>query len=149
MIAVIQRVRQAEVTVSGRTAGKIGAGLCVLLGVAVGDTNADADFLADKIAGLRIFSDKDGKMNVSLKDVSGSALVVSQFTLCGDWRKGRRPGFTNAAAPDEGERLYRYFYSQLQGLGIPVETGEFGAMMDVSLINEGPVTFVLDSQKNE
>ncbi len=149
MIAVIQRVRQAEVTVSGRTAGKIGAGLCVLLGVAVGDTNADADFLADKIAGLRIFSDKDGKMNVSLKDVSGSALVVSQFTLCGDWHKGRRPGFTNAAAPDEGERLYRYFYSQLQGLGIPVETGEFGAMMDVSLINEGPVTFVLDSQKNE
>ncbi len=149
MIAVIQRVRQAKVTVSGKTAGKIGAGLCILLGVAVGDTNSDADFLADKIAGLRIFSDKNGKMNVSLKDISGSALVVSQFTLCGDWRKGRRPGFTKAAAPDDGERLYRYFCGQLQGLGIPVETGKFGAMMDVSLINEGPVTFVLDSQKNE
>ncbi len=147
MIAVIQRVYRADVTIEGRTSGCIDAGLVILLGVAVGDDETDADFLVDKISGLRIFSDDEGKMNISIKDISGSALVVSQFTLCGDWRKGRRPSFTNAARPDEGERLYEYFCKVLKVSGVPVETGEFGAMMDVSLVNNGPVTFVLDSKQ--
>ena len=147
MIAVIQRVSKADVKIDGRESGRIGRGLMILLGVARGDVEPDADFLADKIAGLRIFSDNEGKMNISLKDSGGSALVVSQFTLCGDWRKGRRPGFSGAASPEEGERLYNYFCRVLQETGIPVETGEFGAMMDVSLVNEGPVTFVLDSKQ--
>ncbi|MDZ7796774.1 MAG: D-aminoacyl-tRNA deacylase [Candidatus Marinimicrobia bacterium] len=147
MIAVIQRVQKAEVMISGRTAGRIGTGLCILLGVAVGDNEKDADFLADKIAGLRIFADNEEKMNLSLKAISGSALVVSQFTLCGDWRRGRRPGFAKAAKPPEAERLYEYFCKCLQQMRIPVETGDFGAMMQVSLVNDGPVTFVLDSGK--
>ncbi|MCD6447193.1 MAG: D-tyrosyl-tRNA(Tyr) deacylase [Candidatus Marinimicrobia bacterium] len=147
MIAVIQRVYRADVTIEGRTSGCIDAGLVILLGVAVGDDETDADFLVDKISGLRIFSDDEGKMNISIKDISGSALVVSQFTLCGDWRKGRRPSFTNAARPDEGERLYEYFCKVLKVSGVPVETGEFGTMMDVSLVNNGPVTFVLDSKQ--
>jgi len=147
MIAVIQRVHRANVTIDGRTSGCIDAGLVILLGVASGDTKPDADFLVDKISGLRIFSDDKGKMNISIKDMGGSALVVSQFTLCGDWRKGRRPSFTKAAKPDEGEELYEYFCKVLKAMGVPVETGEFGAMMDVSLINNGPVTFVLDSKQ--
>jgi D-tyrosyl-tRNA(Tyr) deacylase len=147
MIAVIQRVARANVTIKGMTRGCIGKGLVILLGVARGDEKSDADFLADKIAGLRIFPDDDGKMNISLKDARGEALVISQFTLCGDWRKGRRPSFIGAAAPEEGNSLYEYFCRTLAGFGIPVETGEFGAMMDVSLINDGPVTFVLDSKQ--
>jgi D-aminoacyl-tRNA deacylase len=147
MIAVIQRVHRADVTIEGRTSGCIDAGLVILLGVAVGDTEIDGDFLADKISGLRIFSDEDGKMNISIKDMGGTALVISQFTLCGDWRKGRRPSFTKAAKPDEGERLYEYFCKVLKVSGVPVETGKFGAMMDVSLVNNGPVTFVLDSKQ--
>lgn len=146
MLAVIQRVKKAEVSISGRIGGKIAAGLCILLGVAKGDSEADADFLADKVSGLRIFADEAGKMNRSLIDTRGAALVVSQFTLCGDWRKGRRPGFSNAAGPEEGKRLYEYFCKRLRALSVPVETGEFGAMMEVLLINDGPVTFVLDSR---
>lgn len=147
MIAVIQRVARANVTINAETRGCIRNGLVILLGVAKGDAESDADFLADKIAGLRIFPDDEGKMNISLKDARGEALVISQFTLCGDWRKGRRPSFIGAAAPEEGKRLYEYFCTAISKLGIPVETGEFGAMMDVSLINEGPVTFVLDSKQ--
>ena len=147
MIAVIQRVTQAEVNIEGRISGKIAEGLCILLGVAKGDSTKDADFLADKISGLRIFSDEAGKMNRSLIDTKGSALVVSQFTLCGDWRKGRRPGFSNAAEPGEGKGLYECFCTRLRELSVRVETGEFGAMMEVSLVNDGPVTFVLDSCK--
>ncbi len=147
MIAVIQRVARASVTIDSQTSGCIDTGLVILLGVASGDTENDVKFLVDKIAGLRIFPDEAGKMNISLKDVGGAALVISQFTLCGDWRKGRRPSFINAAKPDEGERLYDIFCEMLRKTGIPVETGKFGAMMDVSLINEGPVTFVLDSKQ--
>ena len=123
------------------------SGLVLLLGVAQGDTESDADFLADRIAGFRVFNDDQGKMNRSIRDVNGSALVISQFTLTGDWRKGRRPSFTSAAPPEEGERLYEYFCDQLRKLEVPVKTGEFGAMMKVSLINDGPVTFVMDSHK--
>ncbi len=146
MIAVIQRVSESKVQVNGKTIGEIGQGLLILLGVFDGDVETDGQFLADKIANLRIFNDEKDKMNLSLKDVGGSALVVSQFTLCGDWRKGRRPSYIHAAAPDEGERLYEKFMEQLQNHGQPVESGKFGAMMDVHLINDGPVTFVLDSQ---
>ncbi|NQT97965.1 MAG: D-tyrosyl-tRNA(Tyr) deacylase [Candidatus Marinimicrobia bacterium] len=146
MIAVIQRVSESKVQVDGKTIGEIGQGLLILLGVLDGDTEADGRFLADKIAGLRIFNDENGKMNLSLKDVGGSALVVSQFTLCGDWRKGRRPSYIHAAAPDEGERLYEDFMARLRKHGQPVESGEFGAMMKVDLVNDGPVTFVLDSK---
>tara|TARA_B100000029_G_scaffold91473_1_gene81395 strand:+ start:1723 stop:2169 length:447 start_codon:yes stop_codon:yes gene_type:complete len=148
MVAVLQRASKGKVTVEGRITGQIGTGLVILLGVMKGDTEADADFLADKVAGFRIFNDEDGKMNLSIRDIEGAALVISQFTLCGDWRKGRRPGFDKAAPPVEGKRLYEYFCEKLRKLEVPVETGEFGAMMDVSLINEGPVTFVMDSRVN-
>ena len=147
MIAVLQRASEGKVTVEDRITGEIGTGLVILLGVAQGDSEKDADFIAERIAGFRIFNDEDGKINLSIRDVNGAALVVSQFTLVGDWRKGRRPSFTSAATPEEGERLYEYFCGQLRQLGVPVQTGEFGAMMDVSLINDGPVTFVMDSRK--
>ena len=147
MIAVLQRASEGKVTVEDRITGEIGTGLVILLGVAKGDSEEDADFLADRIAGFRIFNDEHGKMNLSIRDVNGAALVVSQFTLVGDWRKGRRPSFTSAATPEEGERLYEYFCGQLRQLEVPVQTGEFGTMMDVSLINDGPVTFVMDSRK--
>ncbi len=147
MIAVLQRASEGKVTVEDRITGEIDSGLVILLGVAQGDTESDADFLADRIAGFRIFNDDQGKMNRSIRDVNGSALVISQFTLAGDWRKGRRPSFTSAAPPEEGERLYEYFCDQLRKLEVPVKTGEFGAMMKVSLINDGPVTFVMDSHK--
>ena len=147
MIAVLQRTREAKVTVGDRVTGEIQNGLVILLGVAMGDAEADANFLADRIAGFRIFNDDAGKMNRSIRDVNGAALVISQFTLAGDWRKGRRPSFTSAAPPEEGERLYEYFCEQLRALEVPVQTGEFGAMMDVNLINEGPVTFVMDSRE--
>ena len=133
--------------VSGNTIGSIENGLVILLGVQKDDAEADADYLAEKIANIRIFNDENEKMNLSIQDVKGSALVISQFTLCGDTKKGRRPSFINAAAPEEGKRLYEYFMERLQDEGIPVESGEFGAMMDVNLVNSGPVTFVLDSKE--
>ena len=148
MIAVIQRSLNASVTVDGQIIGKIDHGLLVLLGVFQDDEKEDADFLVSKIIHLRIFSDADGKMNLSLKDTGGSLLVVSQFTLCGDWRKGRRPSFIRAAKPVKGEALYDYFIERVRTEFVPVATGRFGAMMDVELINDGPVTFVLDSRTN-
>jgi len=147
MIAVLQRVSSAQVTVDGQVTGAIGQGLVVLLGVHRDDTEADSTFLVEKTANLRIFSDEAGKMNLSLLDVGGSALVVSQFTLVGDWRKGRRPSYINAAAPEEGERLYEHFMDGLRVRDIPVASGRFGAMMQVQLVNDGPVTFVLDSKE--
>lgn len=145
MIAVLQRVKRASVTVKGEIIGHIGTGLLILLGVCEEDDEKDVTFLTNKAAGLRIFSDTDGKMNRSIKDIGGEALVVSQFTLCGDWLKGRRPSFIHAAAPDKGNALYELFCEALRIENIPVTTGCFGAMMDVALINDGPVTFVLDS----
>ena len=149
MIAVLQRASEGKVTVNNRVTGEITEGLVILLGVAKGDNERDADFLADRIAGFRIFNDGEEKMNRSIIDVKGSALVISQFTLAGDWRKGRRPSFTNAAPPEEGENLYEYFCDQLRKLNVPVETGEFGAMMNVSFTNDGPVTFVMNSREQQ
>jgi len=146
MIAVIQRCSRGKVTVSEKVVGEIDNGLVILLGVQKGDTEKDADFLVNKISGLRIFSDENDKMNLSIKDVNGSALVISQFTLCGDTKKGRRPSFIKAATPDDGNRLYEYFISEMKKGGVPIECGEFGAMMDVELVNDGPVTFVLNSK---
>lgn len=144
MRAVIQRVRQAKVTVSGETTGQIGMGWLVLLGVAPGDTAREVEWLAEKIANLRAFEDDAGKMNLSVMDVGGSVLVVSQFTLYGDCLKGRRPGFTAAASPDVAEPLYESFINALKALGAPVGAGRFGADMQVELVNDGPVTFVID-----
>ncbi len=146
MIAVLQRARDAYVSVGDRETGRIEKGLVILLGVCDKDESADAEFLAEKVAGFRIFADKAGKMNLSVCDIEGQILVISQFTLCADWRKGRRPSFVHAAAPEKAEQLYEYFIAQLGKRGIPVATGSFGAMMDVHLINDGPVTFVLDSR---
>ena len=148
MRAVVQRVSRAEVRVEGRVAGKIARGLVILLGVADGDTDADAAFLADRIAGMRIFADDAGKMNLSIAQAGGSLLVVSQFTLLADTNSGRRPSFTNAAPPDEARRLYEHFLSLARIRGVKVETGEFGATMDVELVNDGPVTIILDSREN-
>ena len=146
MKAVIQRVKNASVTVAETCISDIGQGLLVLLGVAEGDTERDADVLAAKIANLRIFSDPDDKMNLSLLTVGGEMLVVSQFTLCADCRKGRRPDFFGAAKPDEANRLYLYFCERIKSEGVAtVKTGEFGADMQVALQNDGPVTIILDS----
>ena len=145
MIAVLQRVTTGKVKIGDRIVGDIDNGLVILLGVHRDDKEEDIIFLADKVIGLRIFNDNNGKMNISLQDVDGSVLVISQFTLCGDWRKGRRPSFTKAADPDKGKLLYDGFIDEIRSKGINVETGEFGAAMDVSLVNSGPVTFVLDS----
>lgn len=147
MRAVVQRVTQARVDVAGETAGEIDAGLLVLLGVARDDAREDAGYLAEKITNLRIFDDGEGKMNRSLLDTGGAMLVVSQFTLCGDVRRGRRPSYTDAAEPETANALYEYFVEQVRRLGIKVETGVFQAMMMVSLINDGPVTILLDSKK--
>lgn len=147
MRAVVQRVIEAAVEVEGRRVGEIGRGLLVLLGVARDDTNDDADYLAEKIANLRIFNDEQGKMNRSLVETAGEMLVVSQFTLYGDVRRGRRPSYTEAAEPDRANALYQYFVDETRKLGIKVETGVFQAMMKVSLINDGPVTIMLDSGK--
>ena len=145
MTAVLQRVKSAEVTIDGECVGKIGDGLMILLGVAVSDGRAEADVLADKIVKFRIFSDENGKMNRSVADVNGSALVVSNFTLCGSYRHGNRPDFCGTAAPPkEAEALYEYFMDRLRQT-IPVEAGRFGADMQVSILNDGPVTFVLES----
>lgn len=146
MRAVLQRVSRAKVTVAGEVVGEIGRGLLVLLGVAQGDTHADAQQLADKTVQLRIFDDTDGKMNLSVADVKGSVLVVSQFTLLGDCRKGRRPSFIQAAPPELAEQLYEAFVAAIGVQGIPVQTGRFRAMMDVELVNDGPVTLLLDSK---
>lgn len=146
MRVVVQRCKEAKVTVGGAITGEIEEGLMLLVGVTHGDTEKDAKYLADKIAGLRIFEDEAGKMNFSVTDTGGAILSVSQFTLYGDCRKGRRPNFMAAAAPAEAERLYDYFNQELRAGGLRVETGVFGAMMDVSFTNWGPVTLILDSQ---
>jgi len=143
--AVVQRVSTARVTVDGETVGAIGAGLLVLLGVTHGDTPADAAHLAGKIVGLRIFDDEEGRMNRSAADVGGAILVVSQFTLYGDCRKGRRPSFDSAAAAPHAQAMYDEFVRQVRGLGVATSTGVFQAHMDVELVNDGPVTLVLDS----
>ena len=146
MRLLIQRVKRSAVTIEGKDRREIGQGMCVLIGVTHGDTEKDADWLADKMTGLRIFSDDDGKINLSLKDIDGEVLLVSQFSLYASCAKGRRPGFTDAAKPDEAERLYNYFVGKVQGLGLKkVATGEFGADMEVEIINDGPLTFIIDS----
>ena len=145
MRAVIQRVTQAYVTIDSEIVGKIGPGLLVLLGVTHGDTAPDARWLAEKSVSLRLFNDADGKMNLGLMDVGGSVLVVSQFTLYGDAQKGRRPSFIAAARPEQAIPLYEAFVNGIKALGVPVETGRFGATMAVELINDGPVTLILDS----
>jgi D-aminoacyl-tRNA deacylase len=140
---VLQRVKEASVTVGGERISEIGTGLLLLVGVAAGDEEAEADWLAEKVAGLRIFNDVDGKMNLSVRDVGGEVLAVSQFTLLADTRKGKRPSFVGAAPPEEAEPLFDYFCARLRAGG-PVETGSFGAMMDVALVNDGPVTIILE-----
>ncbi|HEX4132564.1 MAG TPA: D-aminoacyl-tRNA deacylase [Pirellulales bacterium] len=145
MRACLQRVTEARVTVAGEITGEIGRGLLVLLGVAAGDAEADVDFLADKLVGLRVFNDAEGKMNLALADVGGAMLVVSQFTLLGDCRKGRRPSYSDAAEPALAERLYEQFVAAVRARGITVATGRFRADMQVALVNEGPVTLLVDS----
>ena len=147
MRAVVQRVSRARVTVKEWTTGEIGIGLLVLLGVGHGDTEADAIYLAEKVAGLRVFEDEDSKMNRSVQDVGGSVLAVSQFTLYGDVRRGKRPSFDGAAPPEQARRLYEVFVERVQGMGLRCETGRFQEMMQVELVNEGPVTILLDSGK--
>jgi D-tyrosyl-tRNA(Tyr) deacylase len=147
MRAVVQRVRRASVAIGGTTTATIGKGLMVLLGIRTADTAADSTWLADKIVQLRIFADRQGKMNVSLADIAGEMLIVSQFTLYGDCRKGRRPGFSAAATPDIALPLYRHFIAEVERRGIRAATGTFQAEMDVELVNDGPVTLLLDSEK--
>jgi D-aminoacyl-tRNA deacylase len=144
MKALLQRVSHASVTVDGAIVGQIGRGFCVLLGVTHSDTQAEAEWLANKIAGLRLFEDEAGKMNLGLSDVGGAVLVVSQFTLYGDARKGRRPSFTDAAPPEIAEPLVDYLADQLRGRGLTVATGVFGAMMQVEIHNDGPVTLMIE-----
>ena len=145
MRAVVQRVRSSKVVVSDKVVGEIGSGLLVLLGVRTGDTIDQARWLADKIICLRIFEDDQGKMNVSVADAGGSVLVVSQFTLYGDCSKGRRPSFIDAARPEVAEPLYEAFADAVRLQGVPIATGEFGAMMQVELVNDGPVTLIMDT----
>lgn len=146
MRAVVQRVSRARVTVGGRVTGEIGRGVLVLLGAGAGDGRADVDYMVDKVANLRILADEAGKMNRSVLEVGGGVLAVSQFTLYGDARKGRRPGFTSALEPGAAEALYEQFVAGLRAAGVvQVGTGVFGAMMDVELVNDGPVTILLDS----
>jgi D-tyrosyl-tRNA(Tyr) deacylase len=147
MRAVIQRVTKAFVEIEGSKVGEIDKGIVMLLGVEKGDTKEDASWLMDKIINLRIFEDESGRMNLSVKDVEGSVLVISQFTLAGNCKKGRRPSFDTAAAPELAQLLYDFSVEELKRTGVPVATGVFQASMQVSLINNGPVTFVLDSEK--
>lgn len=147
MRAVVQRVSRAQVTVSEEIVGKIGRGLLVLLGVAQADKEVDAHYLAEKIVGLRIFEDENGKMNLDTASVNGQILVISQFTLNGDVRRGKRPSFDAAAPPQHAHQLYKYFVERVRAAGIPCETGRFQQMMQVELVNEGPVTILLDSTK--
>lgn len=144
MKALIQRVKRASVTIDGKLYSSINHGMLVLLGVAKGDEKHNAELLAEKLLKLRIFEDENGKMNKSLIDVNGEMLVVSQFTLCGDCKKGTRPGFDNAAPPDIANELYEYFVMQIKEAGIRYQTGKFAAMMDVELVNDGPVTFMVE-----
>lgn len=146
MRALIQRVSEASVTVDGDVLGSINAGLLILICAMQGDTEAQADKLAAKIAKLRIFKDEDGRMNRSVADIGGSALVISQFTLAADTSRGNRPGFSSAAAPEDGNRLYDYFADQVTAQGIPVAKGRFGANMKVQLLNDGPVTIWMDTE---
>ena len=148
MRAVVQRVSRASVTSEGQVVGQIGRGLLVLLGISQGDNHNDLKYVADKVAGLRIFDDDDGKMNLSLQDVNGELLVVSQFTLYGDCRKGRRPSFVAAASPKSAETLYQEFVDYLKNAGLKVATGKFQQMMQVELVNYGPVTLLVDSSKD-
>ena len=147
MRAVIQRVSRASVAVDGSVTGSIGRGLLVFLGVGKEDSQKDIDFVADKIVNLRIFEDDDGKMNLSVKDISGGILLISQFTLYGDCRKGRRPDFTAAGKPDAAKQVYKQTIEAIRDKGVPVETGVFAAHMDIDSINDGPVTLILDSRK--
>jgi D-tyrosyl-tRNA(Tyr) deacylase len=147
MRAVVQRVKQAGVSIQGKAVGNIESGLLIYLGVGRDDTEKDINYLVTKVAGLRIFSDRDGAMNRSVLDEGGAVLVISQFTLFGDVRRGRRPSFITAMAPEQAEAMYERFIAELEGLGIPCARGRFGAMMDVSSINDGPVTILLDSTK--
>ena len=147
MKAVLQRVSNAEVAVDGEVVGKIGTGFLVLLGVEKGDTEKEADAVASKIAGLRIFKDEEGKMNLNLSSVGGEILCISNFTLCADYSHGFRPSFFDAEAPDRADELYKYFMAKTEALGIHVEKGIFGADMKVSLLNDGPVTIIIDSER--
>jgi D-tyrosyl-tRNA(Tyr) deacylase len=147
MRAVVQRVTRAEVRVDGSSVGRIETGLLVLLGVARDDTPEAGRYLAEKIVNLRVFADAEGRMNRSLLETGGAILCVSQFTLYGDCRKGRRPSYDRAATPDSARKLYELFVNQLRGLGVPVESGQFQAMMEVELVNDGPVTLLMDSEK--
>lgn len=147
MRAVVQRVSRASVTVDGEITGQIEQGFLVLLGVGQNDTQDDVIYLAQKTVGLRVFEDADGKMNLALSDVKGKMLVVSQFTLLGDCRKGRRPSFVNAARPEQADVLYQSFVAEVKGHGIEVATGRFQQHMDVELVNDGPITLLLDSKK--
>jgi len=147
MRAVVQRVTHARVTVDNKVVGEIGHGLLVLLGVAKEDAETDADYLAEKITGLRVFEDSGGKMNLSMREAEGSMLVVSQFTLYGDVRRGKRPSFDQAAPPEKARQLYEYFVERIRTAGLRCETGTFQAMMQVELVNDGPVTILLDSSK--
>lgn len=147
MRAVVQRVKSSKVEINGLTTGEIGKGLLIFLGVEEGDSEKDCDYLANKISNLRIFSDNKDLMNLSLMETGGEALVVSQFTLLGDCRKGRRPSFTRAAGPEKARELYEYFIEILKGKGLKTATGEFQEMMEVHLVNDGPVTLLLDSSK--
>ena len=145
MRALLQRVSEASVAVAGEVVSAIEGGLVVLLGIETGDGQSEADWLARKVAALRVFADADGKMNLSLTQAGGSALVVSQFTLCADLSRGNRPGFSRAAPPETAEALYRHFCTRLREHGVPVQTGRFGAEMDVRLVNAGPVTIWMDT----
>ncbi len=146
MVAVLQRASKGRVIVNEEIVGEIGKGLVILLGIFESDTAREAEKLADKTVNLRIFNDKDDKMNLSLKEVGGEALVISQFTLCADYKKGRRPNYLMAAKPEKAENLYLRFVDKIADSGISVQTGEFGAMMDVELVNSGPVTITLDTE---
>ncbi|GAJ07656.1 unnamed protein product [marine sediment metagenome] len=147
MRAVVQRVKEGSVEIKEKETGKIEEGLIILLGVGQKDTEEDAGYLAEKIVNLRIFEDKEGKMNLSVKDISGQILVISQFTLYGDCKKGRRPSFISAALPEKAIKLYDYFVKCIKNYGLKIETGEFQAMMLVKIYNDGPVTIILDSEK--
>jgi D-tyrosyl-tRNA(Tyr) deacylase len=147
MRAIVQRVSQASVKVDGATVGEIGTGLLVLIGVAHDDTGQDADYLAGKITGLRVFEDAEAKMNLSVGDIGGAILAVSQFTLFGDVRRGKRPSFDAAARPEQAKKLYDYFVERVRSIGLKCETGTFQATMKINLVNEGPVTIMIDSKK--
>lgn len=148
MKIVLQRVKKAEVEVQGKIVGTISQGICLLVGLEKGDSEADAHYLAKKVAELRIFPDTEGRMNLSIHDIQGEIMAVSQFTLAGSVKKGRRPSFDKAEEPEKAEKLFKYFVELIRQRGIKVETGIFQAIMDVHLINEGPVTFVLESKKD-